>query len=40
MMIVVAEQLCVKREMRTELDFGWNPEDQHGEEIELGHVTR
>ncbi|KAK1927602.1 integral membrane protein S linking to the trans Golgi network-domain-containing protein [Papiliotrema laurentii] len=40
MMIVVAEQLCVKREMRTELDLGWNPDDVNGEEIELGHVTR
>lgn len=33
-------QLCVKREMRTELDLGWNPDDLHGEEIELGHVVR
>lgn len=31
--IVVAEQLCVKREMNSELEIGWNP---GAEEIELG----
>lgn len=37
---ILTSQLCVKREMRTELDLGWNPDDVNGEEIELGHVTR
>ncbi|KAK4690030.1 protein SYS1, partial [Tremellales sp. Uapishka_1] len=36
-MIVVAEQLCVKREMNSDLDIGWDPIDQNerGEVIEL-----
>lgn len=33
LMIVLGEQLCVKREMSSELDIAWNP---GAEEIELG----
>ncbi|TXT12579.1 uncharacterized protein COLE_02989 [Cutaneotrichosporon oleaginosum] len=33
LMIVFGEQLCVKREMSSELDIAWNP---GAEEIELG----
>ncbi|ORY24075.1 integral membrane protein S linking to the trans Golgi network-domain-containing protein [Naematelia encephala] len=38
LMIVVAEQLCVKREMQTDLDIAWNPSIESvesGEVIEL-----
>ncbi|OCF40048.1 hypothetical protein I317_06123 [Kwoniella heveanensis CBS 569] len=30
LMVVVAEQLCVKREMRSELDIGWQPNLEGG----------
>ena len=39
MMIVVGEQVCVRRELHTGLDFGWQPDLEPGqrseEQIEL-----
>ncbi|WVQ93494.1 hypothetical protein IAU59_000568 [Kwoniella sp. CBS 9459] len=34
LMVVVAEQLCVKREMRSELDIGWQPNVEGGNDPE------
>jgi hypothetical protein len=36
---ILTTQLCVKREMRTELDLGWNPDDVNGEELTCSATT-